>query len=272
MTESKDAILARFPENPLEVAIQAAMAKPGAVDEMKAFYRALYDAEIIIPLAGDGPDVDVPQDSLGDTSLGFLSATLDGVEHAVLFSSVSQMHLAFPNGCRYTRIKMSRLCSVWPDAPAALNPPGLGCPLSSDEIRGLPIGPMAARTPLAEESLRQAEANLDRIFTFMFREKADQVVLSPLGIHFFKASQMVLVGKLGVPLAAMLRCLRVRGEIRPNRQDGLVAAVGTDHPLELLRLDMMAGEDGAEGALIRRSTGKNTWPRPMLPATYRLAA
>ena len=125
MTESKDAILARFPENPLEVAVQAAMAKPGAVDEMKAFYRALYDAEVIIPLAADGPDVEVPQPSQDETSIGFLSVTLEGVEHAVMFSSVSQMHLAFPNGCSYSRIKMSRLCGVWPDAPAALNPPGL---------------------------------------------------------------------------------------------------------------------------------------------------
>lgn len=53
---------------------------------------------------------------------------------------------------------------------------------------------------------------------------------------------------------------------------GLLAAVGTDHPLELLRLDMMAGEDGAEGAFMRRASEQNTLPRPTLPATYRLAA
>ncbi|HET9849055.1 MAG TPA: SseB family protein, partial [Candidatus Dormibacteraeota bacterium] len=143
MAESRAAIAARFPENSVENAIQAAMARPDDAEALKAFYAELFDAEVVIPLDPKGPDTEValPQ---GDAPIDFLSLSIDGVEHAVIFSSVSQLHLAFPSGCRFTKVKMSRLVPVWPDAPAVLNPEGFGRVLPAREIRGLPIGPIAA--------------------------------------------------------------------------------------------------------------------------------
>lgn len=272
MPDSAAAILARFPQNPLENAIKTAMARPDDLEALKAFYMALYNAEVLIPLDPKGPDVEVAGPADGEASIDFLSLSMDGVEHAVIFSSVSQMHLAFPTGCRFRKVKMSRLARVWPDAPAVLNPEGFGRVLPAAEIRGLPIGPIAAREPLGDEALRRAEAHLDQILSMLFRENADQVLLSPLGIHIFKGARLVLVGKLGVPLPAMLRCLKERAEMTPGKADGLLAAVGTDHPLELLRLDIVTGDEATEAALLRRSAGKNGWPKPMLPADFRLAA
>ncbi|HZA00744.1 MAG TPA: SseB family protein [Hyphomicrobiaceae bacterium] len=272
MAESRAAIEARFPENPLEDAIKTAMAKPDNTGALKAFYKALYDAEVLIPLDPKGPDVEVSKPADGEASIDFLSLSMDGVEHAVIFSSASQMHLAFPSGCRFTKVKMSRLVPIWPDAPAVLNPEGFGRVLPASEIRGLPIGPMAAREPLGDQALRQAEDQLDQILSTLFRENADQVLLSPLGIHLFKGGQLMLVGKLGAPLTAMVRCLKERAEMTAGKTNGLLAAVGTDHPLELLRLDIVTGEAATEGALLRRSAGKSGWPKPMLPADFRLAA
>lgn len=270
--ESRAALLARFPENPLEATIKAAMAAPDNADALQAFYRALYDADVVVPVDAKGPDQEVPTSAQGEASIGFLSQRLDGIEHAVLFSSLSQMHLAFPEGCRYTRVRMSRLVQAWPDVPAMLNPDGFGRVLPPAEVRGLPLGPIAGREPLPEAGLRQAEGHLDQIIALMFQENADQVLFSPLGIHVFRGSEMVLVGELGVPLTTMLECLRQRAEIGPGRADGLVAAVGTGRPVELLRVDLVTGEGNAEGALIRRSAGTNGWPAAMLPRKFRLAA
>lgn len=272
MPETRAEILARFPENPLEAAIKTAMAKPDDLDALKAFYMALYNAEVLIPLDPKGPDVEVASPAQGEAPIDFLSLSIDGVQHAAMFSSLSQMHRAFPSGCRYTRVKMSLLVPVWPDAPAVLNPPGFGRVLSASEIRGLPIGPMAAKEPLGDAGLRRADAQLEQLLTELFRENADQVLLSPLGIHIFKGAQLVLVGKLGVPVDAMLRCLKERASMTAGQTDGVLAAVGTDHPLELLRLDIVRGKGSAEGVLIRRSAGKSGLPKPMLPADFRLAA
>ena len=81
------------------------------------------------------------------------------------------------------------------------------------------------------------------------------MLLSNLGIHLFKDTELILVGELQTPLGTMLDHLRESSEIEG---DG--------------RVDLLTHEgDPKAGALLRRSSTK-TWPRPMLPADYRLAA
>lgn len=272
MAESREAILRRFPENALERAIEAAMKDPARdrAEGRKPLWRALYDSEVIVPQSTSGPDNEIalPQ---GEGEVALLTLQLDGEPHAVIFSSVSQMHLALPDGCAYARVKMSRLARRWPEAPAALNPEGFGCTLTVKEVRGLPVGPIAARKPEADSEIAAAQAEMDGVLSVMFAQGANQLLLSPLGIHFFKDSEMVLVGKLQTPLDTMLNHLRAGSEMGEGR-DGMFAVVSAEHPMELVRVDLLAHDaDPRAGALIRRASGKG-WPRPMLPRDYRLAA
>jgi hypothetical protein len=117
-----------------------------------------------------------------------------------------------------------------------------------------------------------ARAELDDVLSVMFAQGANQLLLSKLGIHFFTDSELMLVGKLQTPLDAMLDHLRDSSEMGAEGRDGIFAVVSAEHPMELVRIDLLAhGADPRAGALIRRSSAK-TWPRPMLPIDYRLAA
>jgi hypothetical protein len=116
-----------------------------------------------------------------------------------------------------------------------------------------------------------AQAELDGVLGVMFAQAANQVLLSDLGIHLFKDAALILVGKLQTPLDAMLDHLRAGSEMGDDGRVGMFAVVG-DHPMEVLRVDLLAhGDNPRAGALIRRPSAK-TWPRPMLPSDYRLAA
>jgi hypothetical protein len=123
---------------------------------------------------------------------------------------------------------------------------------------------------MAEPS--DAPAELDGVLSVMFAQGANQVLLSGLGIHLFKDAEMILVGELHTPLDAMLDHLRESSEMGARGRAGMFAVVSGDHPMEVVRVDLLARDgDSRAGALIRRSLAK-TWPRPMLPADYRLAA
>ncbi len=273
MAESREAILGRFPENALERAIEAAMKNPARDREegRKPLWRALHDSDVIVPQSTRGPDKEIALPE-GKGEVGLLTLELDGEPHAVMFSSVSQMHLALPEGCTYARVKMSRLAQLWPEAPAALNPRGFGCTLTVKEVRGLPLGPIAARQPLADSGAAAAQAEVDGVLSVMFAQSADQVVFSDLGIHFFKNTELILVGKLQTPLDAVLDHLREAGEMDDKAGEGIFAVVSAEHPMELVRVDLLVREANRRaGALIRRGAGK-AWPRPMLPGDYRLAA
>ena len=273
MTEPREVILARFPENALERAIQAAMKDPARdrVEGRKPLWRALYDSEVIVPQSTIGPDKEIPLPE-GTGEMGLLTLELDGRPHAVLFSSVSQMHLALPQGCAYARVMVPRLVRRWPEAPAALNPKGFGCTLTADEVRGLPIGPMAARRPPADSMGAAAQAELDGALSMMFAKAGNQLLLSELGIHVFKDAELILVGALQTPLDAMLDYLRESSEMGDHGHDGMFAVVSSEHPVELVRVDLLVqGDNPRAGALIRRPSAK-TWPRPVLPLDYRLAA
>lgn len=272
MAESRAAILGRFPENALERAIEAAMKDPARdrAEGRKPLWQALYASDVIVPQSTSGPDKEVALPE-GEGELGLLTLELDGEAHAVLFSSLSQMHLALPDGCTYARVKMSRLARRWPEAPAALNPQGFGCTLTVMEVRGLPLGPVAARKPPADSQVAAAQAELDGVLSVMFAHGANQLLLSDLGIHFFKDAELILVGTLQTPLDSMLDHLRDSSEMG-ERRDGMFAVVSSEHPMELVRVDLLTHEaDRSAGALIRRGSGK-TWPRPRLPMDYRLAA
>jgi hypothetical protein len=272
MAEPRAAILGRFPENALERAIEAAM-KDSARDRAegrKPLWQALYVSDVIIPQSTNGPDKEIALPE-GDGEVALLTLDLDGAPHAVMFSSVSQMHLALPDGCTYARVKMSRLAKRWPEAPAALNPQGFGCALTVKEMRGLPLGPIAARKPPADSGVAVAQAELDGALSVMFAQGANQLLLSDLGIHFFKDAELILVGTLRTPLDSMLDHLHDSSEMG-ERRDGMFAVVSSEHPMELVRVDLLAHDaDRRAGALIRRGSGK-TWPRPRLPIDYRLAA
>ena len=117
-----------------------------------------------------------------------------------------------------------------------------------------------------------AQAELDGVLSVMFGQAADQVLLSDLGIHLFKDNNLILVGELQTPLDAMLDHLRESGEMGDQGRQGMFAVVSGDHPMEVVRVDLVVRDvDPAAGALIRRSSA-NRWPRPMLPVDYRLAA
>ena len=273
MAEWRAAILGRFPENALERAIEAAMKDPARdrAEGRKPLWRALYDSEVIVPQSTNGPDKEIALPE-GKGEVGLVTLELDGEPHAVMFSSVSQMHLALPEGCAYARVKMSRLAAFWPEAPAALNPQGFGCTLTVKEIRGLPLGPIAARQPLADSGAAAAQAEVDGVLSVMFTQRADQAVFSDLGIHFFKNAELILVAKLQTPLDAVVGHLRNAAEIHDKAGEGMFAVVSADHPMELVRVDLLVRvADRRAGALIRRGAGK-AWPRPMLPGDYRLAA
>ena len=80
------------------------------------------------------------------------------------------------------------------------------------------------------------------------------------------------MGKLQTPLDTMLDHLRDSSEMGDRGRDGMFAVVSAEHPMELVRVDLLAhGADRNAGALIRRGSGK-TWPQPRLPIDYRLAA
>ena len=272
MAELRAAILGRFPENALERAIEAAMKDPARdrAEGRKPLWQALYTSEVIIPQSTSGPDKEIAWPE-GEGELGLLTLELDGEPHAVMFSSVSQMHLALPDGCAYARVKMSRLARMWPEAPAALNPQGFGCTLTVQEVRGLPLGPSAARKPPVDSGAAAAQAEMDGVLSVMFAHDANQLLLSDLGIHFFKDAELILVGTLQTPLDSMLDHLRDSSEMG-ERRDGMFAVVSPEHPMELVRVDLLAHDaDGRAGALIRRGSGE-TWPRPRLPIDYRLAA
>jgi hypothetical protein len=273
MAEPREVILGHFPENALERAIQAVMEDP-ARDQAagrKSLWQALHASEVIVPQSTSGPDREIPlPEAKGE--IGLLTLELDGKPHAVIFSSVSQMHLALPDGCAYARVMMPRLVPLWPEAPAALNPQGFGCTLSAEEVRGLPLGPGTARQPSADPAVAAAQAELDGALSMMFARAANQLLLSDLGIHVFKDADLILVGKLQTPLLAMLDYLRESSEMGDQGHDGMFAVVSSEHPMELVRVDLLAhGANPSAGALLRRSSAK-TWPRPMLPIDYRLAA
>jgi hypothetical protein len=117
-----------------------------------------------------------------------------------------------------------------------------------------------------------AQAELDGVLSVMFAQGANQVLLSDLGIHLFKDAEMILVGELQTPLDAMLDHVRESSEMGDQGRAGMFAVVSGDHPMEVVRVDLLARDgDSRAGALIRRSSAK-TWPRPMLPTDYRLAA
>jgi hypothetical protein len=117
-----------------------------------------------------------------------------------------------------------------------------------------------------------AQAELDGVLSVMFAQAANQVLLSNLGIHLFKDTELILVGELQTPLGTMLDHLRESSEIEGDGRVGMFAVVSGDHPMEVVRVDLLTQEgDPKAGALLRRSSTK-TWPRPMLPADYRLAA
>jgi len=273
MAEPREVIVGRFPENDLERAIQAAMEDPARdrAEGRKPLWQALYASEVIVPQSTSGPDKEIPLPE-GKGEVGLLTLQLGGEAHAVIFSSVNQMHLALPEGCTYARVKMSGLARLWPEVPAALNPRGFGCTLSAEEVRGLPVGPGTARQPSADPAVATAQAELDGVLSVMFARAANQVLLSDLGIHLFKDANLILVGKLQTPLDAMLDHLRECSEMGDQGRDGMFAVVTGEHPMELVRVDLLAHDaDPRAGALIRRSSAK-TWPRPMLPIDYRLAA
>ena len=273
MAESREVILRLFPENALERAIEAVMKDPARdrAEGRKPLWQALYASEVIVPQSTTGPDKEVPLPE-GKGEVGLLTLDLDGESHAVMFSSVSQMHLALPDGCTYARVKMPRLVRLWPEAPAALNPQGFGCTLTAKEVRGLPIGAIAASEPSADSAGAAAQAELDGALSMMFAKAANQLRLSDLGIHVFKDADLILVGKLQTPLDAMLDYLRESSEMGDQGHAGMFAVVSSEHPMELVRVDLLAhGANPSAGALLRRSSAK-TWPRPMLPIDYRLAA
>ena len=273
MAESREAILRRFPENALERAIEAAMKDPARdrAEGRKPLWQALYDSDVIVPQSTSGPDKEIALPE-GKGEVGLLTLDLDGEPHAVIFSSVNQMHLALADGCTYARVKMSRLARLWPEAPAALNPQGFGCALTVEEVRGLPIGPIGARKLPADSGVAAAQAELDGVLSVMFAQGANQLLLSDLGIHFFKDSELILVGNLETPLDTMLDHLRDSSEMGDQGRDGMFAVVSAEHPMELVRVDLLAHDaDRRAGALIRRGSG-NAWPRPRLPVDYRLAA
>jgi hypothetical protein len=273
MAEPREVILGRFPENALERAIEAAMKDPARdrAQGRKPLWQALYASEVIVPQSTSGPDKEIPLPE-GKGEVGLLTLELGGEPHAVIFSSVNQMHLGLPDGCTYARVQMPRPVRLWPEAPAALNPQGFGCTLTAKEVRGLPIGPMAARKPSADPAGAAAQAESDGALSMMFAKAANQLLLSDLGIHVFKDAQLILVGKLQTPLDAMLDYLRESSDMGEQGHDGMFAVVSSEHPVELVRVDLLAhGADPSAGALIRRSSAK-TWPRPMLPVDYRLAA
>jgi hypothetical protein len=273
MAESRAAILGRFPENALERAIEAAMKDPARdrAEGRRPLWQTLYESEVIVPQSTSGPDKEIALPE-GEGELGLLTLELDGEPHAVIFSSVSQMHLAMPGGCSYARVKMARLARRWPEAPAALNPQGFGCTLTIKEVRGLPLGPIAARKPPADSGVAAAQAELDGVLSVMFAQGANQLLVSDLGVHFFKDAELVLVSKLQTPLGTMLDHLRDSSEMGQHGRDGMFAVVSAEHPMELVRVDLLAHDaDLRAGALIRRGSGK-TWPRPRLPIDYRLAA
>jgi len=273
MAEPREGILGRFPENALERAIEAAMKDPARdrAEGRKALWHALYASDVIVPQSTSGPDKEVPLPE-GKGEVGLLTLEVGGEPHAVIFSSVNQMHLALPEGCAYACVQMSRLAGLWPEAPAALNPQGFGCTLTVKEVRGLPVGPIAARKPPADSGIAAAQAELDGVLSVMFAQGANQLLLSDLGIHFFKDCELILVGKLQTPIGAMLDHLRDSSEMGDKGRDGMFAVVSAEHPMELVRVDLLAHDaDRRTGALIRRGSGK-TWPQPRLPIDYRLAA
>ena len=117
-----------------------------------------------------------------------------------------------------------------------------------------------------------AQAELDGLLSVMFAQSANQVLLSDLGIHLFRGSDLILVGKLRAPLDTMLDHLRASSEMGDQGHVGMFAVVSGDHPMEVVRVDLLAHDgDPRAGAMIRRSSAE-TWPRPMLPVDYRLAA
>ena len=117
-----------------------------------------------------------------------------------------------------------------------------------------------------------AQAELDGVLSAMFAQAADQALLSNLGIHLFKNTDLILVGALQTPLDIMLEHLRESSEMGDQGRVGMFAVVSGDHPMEMVRVDLLARDaDPRAGALIRRPSAK-TWPRPMLPVDYRLAA
>ena len=117
-----------------------------------------------------------------------------------------------------------------------------------------------------------AQAELDGVLSIMFAESANQALLSALGIHLFKDTELILVGRLQTALGTMLDHLRDSSEMGEHGRTGMFAVVSAEHPMEVVRVDLLAHDgDPRAGALIRRSSAK-AWPPPMLPSDYRLAA
>ena len=116
-----------------------------------------------------------------------------------------------------------------------------------------------------------ATAELEGVLSVMFAQAANQVLFSDLGIHLFKDTDLILVGPLQTPLDTMLDHLREASDMGDQGRVGMFAAVSGDHPMEVVRVDLLTRDgDPRAGALIRRSSA-TAWPRPMLPAEYRLA-
>src|SRR3989442_15916779 len=186
MAESREVILRLFPENALERAIEAVMKAPARdrAEGRKPLWQALYASEVIVPQSTTGPDKEVPLPE-GKGEVGLLTLDLDGESHAVMFSSVSQMHLALPDGCTYARVKMPRLVRLWPEAPAALNPQGFGCTLTAKEVRGLPIGAIAASEPSADSAGAPPPGQLGGAVGRMFAQARHPVRRSDPRGHVF---------------------------------------------------------------------------------------